>query len=82
MSMKSNAKTNHIVLNNSFIDACTTCKTRIRSIVLVTSQSPIVFVKPLIISNIVENGTTLALSSYISISTIVSLVVRTSIYGC
>jgi hypothetical protein len=82
MSMKSNTKTNHIVLNNSFIDDCTRCKTRIRSIVLVTNQSPIAFVKPLIISNIVENGITLALSSYMSISTILPLVVRRSIYGC
>jgi hypothetical protein len=82
MSMKSNAKTNHIVLNNSFMDDCTRSKTRITSIVLVTCESPIVFVKPLIISNIVENGITLALPSYMSISTIVPLVVRTSIYGC
>jgi rRNA-processing protein FCF1 len=82
MSMKSNVKTNQIVLKNSFMDDCTRCKIRIRSIVLVTSQSPIVFVKPSIISNIVENGITLALSSYISISTMVPLVVRTSIYGC
>ncbi len=61
--MKSNAKTNHIVLNSSFMDDCTRSKTIITSIVLVTRESPIVFVKPLVISNIVENGITLALPS-------------------